>query len=144
MQTTKILHQGISLEIPIFLKDIWPYELTLRQWPSFCGVGSGLGDRIVPDAFFFGMAILKPACFIHDICWCICPNTKAGFDQSNKIFRDNLMSLTDAQLMWPFTIMARHRCDVYYELVSTVGRLYFSANNNKDCVNKKLKRLGIW
>lgn len=49
IETTVITYGGAQIEIPEFLKDYWPLDQPLEEWPSFCGAGEGLGDKIVPE-----------------------------------------------------------------------------------------------
>jgi len=125
LKTTFIEYHGARLEIPLVLRDIWPHELPLSEWPTFCGAGEGIGDVAVPDEWYLGFIHISPACFIHDICWALTDNSDESFDWANDLFRRNLKALIDAQLWWPFNRIAYGRCDGYYLAVQTFGKLCF-------------------
>ena len=118
-----IRYHSIPLEVPCFLKSLWPYDFPLDQWPTFCGAGSGLGDMIVPD-HIFGVQI-APACFIHDIDWSYLPNTEEAFHSSNFRLFNNLKAIIDTILSPPESHIAHVVCADYYVAVSTVGKEFF-------------------
>jgi len=51
MKTVKIIRYGAQMEVADFLEHLMPDEpdLPLNMWPTFCGAGDGIGDRLVPD-----------------------------------------------------------------------------------------------
>lgn len=93
----KIKYAGSELEAPSFLKHLWPHGLPLDAWPTFCGPGSKLGDWLVPDKI---LAILSPACFIHDVCWALSSGSKSEFRLHNRALFKNCMTLCKSQLKW--------------------------------------------
>jgi hypothetical protein len=158
IEIISLKHDGIPLLVPSCLAEYWPYKMKLEDWPTFCGVSDGLGDKLVPDKMLFNnifggvsVAYISIACFIHDICWAICNNTYIDFMISNEILLSNLKSLTSAQLNWIHSIAARHKSKLYYTTASTIGwyyfkkdaitRMTFSASPNNPIVIEKLKRL---
>lgn len=68
-QIVKIEYGGAVLEIPDFLAPIWPHDIPLDAWPTFCGAGQGLGDMLVKDRRCGVWT--APVCFIHDVEWTV-------------------------------------------------------------------------
>lgn len=117
---------GAKLEVYDFLADLWPHNLPLKKWPSFCGAGCGIGDLIVPDTLFFGHLHLAPACYMHDVEWILCDPTIKAFHAANDRLRRNLKALADAQLCSPWNGIAKALiANEYHFAVDTVGWLHF-------------------
>lgn len=95
MNYTRINCRGAMIEVPDFLHPIWPFDLELDRWPSFCGSGEGIGDRAVPETTH-GVC-LSPACFVHDIDFIISPRTIKAFSAANFRFLKNSISLATSQ-----------------------------------------------
>lgn len=131
--------------MPSFLVDLWPYDLPLEDWPTYCGAGGGIGDWLVPDVIW--SARVCPACFIHDIDWAIADGSYKSFQEGNDRLKRNLMALTGAQLPKGVRLVANIRCNTYWLVVSSpIGWM-----NYKPCgtdpflnpvVDDRLKRLG--
>ena len=117
MSLKYIEYAGAGLEIPSFLVPLWPYNMPLHSWPSYCGVGNGLGDWIVPEKM--RGAIVSPACFVHDIMWAIADGSWWQFQFTNNIFRRNCEALVFAQLQGWDCLMANIRCELYWIAVSS-------------------------
>ena len=94
IEFTTIRYLGATLVIPAFLPPLWPYQMPIEKWPTFCGAGDGIGDKIVPDRIH-GVQ-MAPACFTHDIEWAVTPNTLKAFMLANWHFLRNCLALIDA------------------------------------------------
>lgn len=124
IKTTFIKVEGITLWVPSFLVDLWPREVPLAGFPSYCGAGSGIGDKIVPE-YIWGLKV-SAACFIHDILWAICPNTWAWFILSNLMFLFNLLSIIKFKShSFVGRIVRYSRAVWYFIAVSTIGKKCF-------------------
>lgn len=138
MTTSTIIYAGAILEVPDFLVDLWPHELPLSDWPTYCGAGDGLGDRIVPDSIWG--ARVCPACFIHDIDWAIADGSYRAFQAANNRFKRNLVALTDAQLYSQVRIAAKIRCNTYWLVVSSpVGWRNYEPSGSDPYTNPVVK-----
>lgn len=85
---------GATLEIPEFLLHLWPDDLALESWPTYCGAGGGIGDWIVSD-HICGVYV-SPCCFVHDLDFSLLDNTWADFFAANMRFYTNLRALVYA------------------------------------------------
>ncbi len=65
-----------------------PRDITV--YPSFCGAGDGIGDKIVPE--YIGGMRCSHICHIHDDWWERCEATKLAFIRSNIAFGYNLIT----------------------------------------------------
>ena len=118
MKYIKIIYADAELEIPEFLKTLWPYGMLLKDWPTFCGAGSGLGDWIVPDKI--NHKIISPGCFIHDLDWAIADGSKQAWTESNHRFCRNIKNLVKAQIIDQDLLeSAFEDCEVYRIMVSS-------------------------
>lgn len=148
MKYTKIQAYGAILEMPGWLAHMWPYDLPLDKWPTFCGAGRGLGDWLVPDSIYD--AQIAPACFVHDIDWIVSPDSYRGFQAANNRFFCNLWALCRAQLPYNKLPLALLGCLRYWSVVSTVGMKAFNPSyvldtypaDNKE-IRAKLHRLAM-
>jgi len=124
MTYDRINCHGAMVEVFDFAHRIWPFDLPLEKWPSFCGAGNGLGDRLVPEKAH-GVC-LSPACFQHDLDYAISPRVWAAFCAANYRFLRNSISLalaqstTDKQLI--LSVLGSIR---YFSAVSIFGWLNF-------------------
>lgn len=149
MSHTTINCFGGIIEIPAFMRQLWPFEIPLEKWPSFCGTGDGMGDRIVPDTICG--AWVQPACFVHDLDWAAGANSIWSEISSNWRLYRNLRSLCAAQLSGIKLWRAYARCLLYWAAVSTVGHVLFKAGEldrvvtddplDQPVVRDKIKRL---
>lgn len=151
MNTKKIYCWTAELIVPEDLVDIWPHSLPLPWWPTYCGAGEGIGDRLVPDKL--RRAYLQPACFIHDIEWALAPSRNpVDFVSSNFHFWLNLRSLVISQIpkSEPRRLKeALHLCNFYVLVVtSPIGWRNFRPegttifNLNQD-VKEKVHKLAM-
>jgi len=125
MNYVQINCHGAMLIAPEFLRPLWPFELPLCKWPSYCGAGDGIGDWIVPDTVH-GVCI-SPICFIHDVDWALSPDSITEFMASNWRMLNNAISMINASdLTWIEKKGAILRVTfLYFGAVSTVGCLFF-------------------
>ena len=151
MAHIKILYQGTTLLVPDWLEPLWPYELPLDKWPSFCGAGEGFGDKIVPE--FIRTTCVSPACFIHDVDWAVSPDTFKEFLSSNWRFFKNCASLiynsSGLTYIQKF-LSATSAIVLWFGAVTTVGALCFDplGDSFKDpfdnpVVKEKLHKLSL-
>lgn len=138
-----IRYGDIPLQVPTWLSGIWRYDLPLKDFPSFCGAGGGLGDWLVPEKMYG--AIVSPACFVHDIMWSTSYDSYMHFQRANNIFYWNLRACVNAQLPGLKCQLAHMRCLAYYLAVSTVGIIHFDPLgvnpwSNRDA-QEKLRRV---
>jgi hypothetical protein len=150
MSRVTISYCGAELTVPEFLSDLWPFDLPLSRFPSYCGAGEGPGDWIVPEKV--RGAILSPACFIHDVDWALAPSRDPyHFVMSNVYFWQNNRALVKAQLREKSGqyIMALHLCNLYAAVVTTplgwrsytpIGESNWKENAE---VKQKLNRLAM-
>jgi len=125
MKYIEINCQGAFLAIPEFLRPLWPYQLPLDKWPSFCGAGDGIGDWLVPEKIH-GVCI-SPACFIHDVEWALSPDTITEFFASNWRLLCNARALIMISNLpwWKKQLAVVRAAGLYFVAVSTVGGLIF-------------------
>lgn len=127
IEFAKIRYLGATLISPTFLVPLWPYQMPIEKWPTFCGAGEGFGDNIVPD-HIHGVQ-MAPACFLHDIEWAVTANTLGAFMTANYHFLRNCLALIGASdLSWCRKQLARVRCLGYFSAVSTIGAICFKAD----------------
>lgn len=98
MRRITIEYGGTFLDLPDFLVNIWPFDLPLDGWPTFCGAGEGFGDWIVPDEIYD--VPIRHICFLHDIAWAITePNfgaaMQANWDMYQRVRRTVLANYDD-------------------------------------------------
>lgn len=148
MNYVSVIYRGAKLTIPEWLAPLWPYDLPLHRFPSFCGAGDGFGDAVVPEDIF-GVCI-SPACFIHDVDWACSPDTIREFLAANFRLAKNIRALVLASALpwWKKEIAVARAYGLWFTAVSTVGALCFdpmgesfeSPLDNPE-IQKKLRRL---
>jgi hypothetical protein len=148
MNRATITYHGADLSVPEFLVSLWPHDLPLKKFPSFCGAGDGIRDIIVPEKV--RGAILSPACFIHDIDWALAPSRSVyHFIMSNVHFLFNNRALVEAQLRKGTAqrTIALHLCNLYaFAVTSPIGWRNYRPEGTSDwmenlVLKSKLKRL---
>jgi len=148
MNRSTIKYAGADLSVPEFLVDLWPYDMPLNKFPTFCGAGDGLGDSIVPDKV--RGVILTPACFVHDIDWALSSSRSVyHFVMSNVYFLFNNRAMAHAQLKEGTTKykIVMHLCNFYAVVVtSPIGWKNYTPEGTDIwdinlVVKSKLKRL---
>ena len=125
MKTTHTIYCGCVLEVPI-MPNGEPLHLPYNdwdEWPTFCGPGSGIGDKIVPDKIF-GVPV-NVACYIHDTTEGLAESREEDH-QSNVMFRKNLEAIIEHLEPKPTWEDKHHharyyRAMTYYAAVDIVG-----------------------
>ena len=113
----------IEMLVPMPLASIpQAFDVSLDEFPAFCGAGSGFGEKVVPDSLL-GIR-MAPACFFHDICFSI-GESWADFHYANGAFRHNLLALIDHQAGPLRRWICRHVAMEYFTAVETAGALVF-------------------
>lgn len=125
METRSLTVENVELIVPAFLLEYWPHHILLNDFPSFCGVGSGFGDAVIPDTNY-GLS-MSPLCFIHDISWAIAEPSWADFHQSNSMFMHNQLALITNRSRFPLRQLRSYRAVSYFNAVDTVGAAIFWA-----------------
>lgn len=85
MKTQILEFHGVDYHVPD------PFEFLVKElvdYPSFCGAGSGIGDRIVPEKI--GGMPCSHICHVHDEWWEYCDSTWIAFIRGNMAFGYNL------------------------------------------------------
>ena len=145
MKTVKIQYAGATIEICAFLADTWPHKMNPDQWPTFCGAGGGIGDKLVPDEIC--AVSVRHVCFDHDMGFAVGPDTREAFHSHNKRFYRNLLSVIVASdLQGKELVAATNACAGYFLAVeSPLGWINFSPcgedHEANPAVKEKLLRL---
>ena len=84
----EIEYSGAKLNIHPLLALVWPYDFPYQKWPTFCGAGSGLGDRIIPE--YICKVRVSCVCGDHDIRWSVSEDSFAEALKANWILYQNL------------------------------------------------------
>lgn len=140
---TTIDYRGATLEAPDWLAPLWPHDLHMDNWPSFCGAGEGVGDWLVPESLYG--ACISPACFIHDIDFACNPRTRSAFQSANNRFARNIEALVAVQLTGAQRYFATAGAVRYWFFVTMFGWKHFNPEGINPWQNKtvreKLNRL---
>ena len=144
-----IRYANAYLEISAFLvdNDLWPFDMPIDSWPTYCGAGEGLGDYIVPD-HILGVCI-APACFQHDIEYAVNNRNWLAFVAANRRLRGNIIQLTDAHLSGVEKYEAWVIAEDYFAAVMAFGWPNFTPDATLDTwqqskiVKEKLHRLAM-
>jgi len=116
METTMLKFHGIQYQVPEGFEFL---DKEINEYPSFCGAGDGIGDKIVPEVI--GGMRCSHICHAHDECWSLCEPTRVAFIKSNMMFGYNLsVYLSTGKGFWT-TIWRLVKGAVYVAAVSTVG-----------------------
>lgn len=123
MNTVQVTIEGIKLVMPTQLKDTWP-DILLKDFKSYCGAGSGIGDLIVPERIF-GLKV-SHVCYIHDTMFDLSEATWGDFHYSNSIFLHNLIEtiMTKSSTPQSRRLRLEHALN-YYTAVDTIGSHIF-------------------
>jgi len=121
MQTTKSLFDNkLNLTVPT-TGFMWPKNASITDFPSCCGAGTGLQEKLVPDSFY-GLNV-SPACWVHDQMFALAEPTWVDFHQCNDIFLDNLKTIIRFHNSSAFIKHLRYiRAFEYYAAVITLAR----------------------
>lgn len=151
IETTIIRYVGCNIEVPEFLAPLWPYELPIDKWPTFCGAGDGWGDRAVPDSIC-GVRIAC-ICYEHDISWAITDGSFSEFMKSNLRLYCNARSLVLPRVKWWQRWWAESKCFFYFSGTCVLGHKvflhqvsdskYYEDNFDNPAVKEKLHRLAM-
>ena len=87
-----ITYQKAKIQIPDFLADLWPVDLPLDSWPTYCGAGEGIGDLLVPERIC-GVDN-SCGCFVHDIQWALADDSFFAAMVANWNLYCNLRAIT--------------------------------------------------
>lgn len=148
-QHAQIVYCGAKLTVSSFLieNDLWPFDMPLAAWNTFCGAGEGWGDALVPDTIH--VVNISPACFQHDIDFCVSGRNWIAFMAANKRFRKNIVALTDAHLEGFHRYEAQVMAYAYYAAVTRLGWPSFCPDATPEtwaespAVKSKLHRLAM-
>jgi len=92
----------------------------IDNYPSFCGAGSGIGDKVVPETI--GGMRCSHICHAHDESWESAPATFNGFTVSNALFGFNLtVYLASGNGNWFKKGWRMFKGGLYVTAVSTIG-----------------------
>jgi hypothetical protein len=116
MDTTLIKFNGIQYQTPEGFEFL---DKSLDEYPSFCGAGHGIGDKIVPEKI--GGMPCSHICHIHDESWEECEPTKVAFVKSNLMFGYNLGVYLSTGKGLLATIWRLIKGAGYVVAVSTIG-----------------------
>jgi len=85
MKIKMVSFHGVQYQTP---GDFEFLDKPLDEYPSFCGAGSGIGDKIVPEKI--GGMTCSHICHIHDEWWSSCDPKWIAFLRGNMAFGYNL------------------------------------------------------
>ena len=86
--------EGVPLFMPEFLDENFP-TVPIDEFPSFCGAGDGIGDRVVPDSVL--VLSIAIACWIHDGMFSLLSPKKDNWYIANGILILNIFMLIIAK-----------------------------------------------
>lgn len=93
----------------------------LKDFPSSCGPGEGIGELIIPDSLL-GLCITPP-CWIHDKSWSVAKASSDDYRISNLMFLANLFSVIKFRpIIFPLNLLKPFRFMLavsYYEAVAS-------------------------
>jgi len=97
----------------------------LKDFPTSCGAGDGVGDKLIPDKILW--LKVSAACEIHDDCFEHADATWADFHQCSNMFIRNLLSIITSKSMRAVGFFRVLIASVYFFAVDTVGSKVFKA-----------------
>lgn len=117
MKIKMVSFHNVQYQTP---EDFEFLDKSLDDYPSFCGAGSGIGDKIVPEKI--GGMPCSHICHIHDEWWTACPPEWIAFLRGNMAFGYNLAVYLGTGKGNFFIKLGRLvKGAVYVGAVSTVG-----------------------
>ena len=126
IQVREILFDKVRLVAPTIHGHVieFPHN-RIDDFPPYCGAGGGIGNWLVPDVLR-GHVRIAVACYIHDVCWQIAEKTMENFIGTNKLFRNNMISIIDAKVndVQDHLAACQLAC-VYFGAVQTIGHHIF-------------------
>lgn len=88
MYTVQEYH-GANLHLLSEIAEIFPTDLPLDRWPSYCGAGRK-GDRLVPE-YVCGVCV-SCVCYLHDIDWAVADGWRESLQANTRLYT-NLKNL---------------------------------------------------
>jgi len=85
MEITIQEFHGVKYQTPLGFDFL---DKDIDDYPSFCGAGSGIGDKVVPEKI--GGMPCSHICHVHDEWWEMCDPTWLAFLRGNMAFGYNL------------------------------------------------------
>jgi len=82
--------EGVPLFMPSFVDEHFP-TLPMAEFPHFCGAGTGIAEKLVPDHILW--LYVSIACWIHDCMFCLSSPTKENWFVANGLLVLNLFML---------------------------------------------------
>lgn len=143
----EIIYCDVKIDIHPLLAAVFPFHIPPEAWPSYCGAGSGIGDRIVPEKI--KMVVVSCLCADHDVRWSTCENSWFAAIQENFVFYKNLrnfvLALRDPEKYSKSSVEAA--CFRWFLAVCWGARHHFNPLGGGDNGNietaAKLKKLAI-
>jgi hypothetical protein len=125
METKNITFDGVPLIVPVISGALMEFlQDTFKGYPSKCGAGEGIGDKIVPETVF-GLPI-SPVCHIHDTMFDIAEATWQDFHQANSVFLHNILStIRHKSNNSVMEHIRNYRAVTFYNAVDTIGGSVF-------------------
>lgn len=132
MQTKLTTLEGIELIIPSLIKKS-PWD-KIKDFPSFCGPGAGIGLSIIPETIY-GLTI-SHCCWCHDSMFELGEAKWSDFHQANSVFFTNILSTINQKsskipgLNW----LRIYRAATYLAAVNsrTGAKLYWNLKAKQD------------
>lgn len=110
MKTEQVTIDGVSLTIP-YGCDFPP--VALDEFPHCCGPGTGITELAIPERLF-GLKV-SAACYFHDQSWETCFDSRPEFEQTNRMFLDNLLSIINTRTpVYSWKLPARYTAAWWY------------------------------
>lgn len=82
--------EGVPLFMPAFVDEHFP-TLPMEEFPHFCGAGTGLAEKLIPDHILW--LYVSIACWIHDCMFCLSSPTKENWFVANGLLVLNMFML---------------------------------------------------
>lgn len=121
MKTKIIYIEDVKLIVPDSYHA--PYK-TLKEFPSCCGAGDGIGNGLVPETMY-GL-LISAACHVHDKSYEEAEPVWSDFHSSNYMFLVNLLSIIRAKSANFFMRRLRNRRAMrYFTEVDEIGAIIF-------------------
>lgn len=122
MKTKLITIDGVELVV----RDGYePKFIHLDNFPSSCGAGDGIGNKLVPDKLL-GLRV-SASCDIHDDCFEHADATWAEFHQCSNMFIRNLIAIILSKSNFFMKFARMIVASFYFVAVDSIGSLIFKA-----------------
>ena len=117
MKVKKLIYYGVAYLVPEEFEFI---DREICNYPSFCGAGKGIGDKIVPE--FIGGLRISHICHGHDESFDAANYTFVDFIISNMMFAYNLLVYLSSKSGTRFSRYWRGiKGSIYVLAVCTIG-----------------------